>query len=297
MGLMSKQTSAQMVEYVQCSYDVEHFFAAHIRVRDKTGEYKHPDHFENQKLMLKDLDDPDHSNLFIKYRQAGGTTTVLSWLLHKALFTPNFGIIIGADRLNQATEMLSVIRGMHNGLPEHLQQVYETNSKSRIRFSNGSTIQVTAVTRDGVRGFGPDIIFIDEINWCRNIDDFLTAALGALQAGGKIIAMTTPGNQDGIIKRLQQNTKVKTRVLHWFNDPRFSQNLRWEKTFLGFHGAVIGNEVLHEQSKYYWPKLLQAGYAPHSDWTDEMRKNYYPDNDWFDNHIASDYYLPKQKEA
>ena len=91
------------------------------------------------------------------------TTTSAAFLLWKAMFTPDFQILITANKYNQAMEIMDRIRFMYENMEEYnwLRAGIVEYNKGTITFDNGSKITSRATSRDSARGLSISLLFCD----------------------------------------------------------------------------------------------------------------------------------------
>lgn len=293
MGLEKQATHAQMVEYVRCYGDVEYFIKNYVRVwRKETQDFGNYDLSSQLGLILDDLQKEGMCNNIIKARQIGASTLVHAFLAHRLMFKPESMISVGSNTLTFAIEhIMYEIRRIIEESPEYMQPGFQKGDNTKQRFSllNGSKIQALVIGPHGLKGYNPDILYIDELAWCQHAEQFYNSTLGMLGVRNKFITVTTPGKIDRNIELFSGNRTI-TRVHKWFFDERFNSNLRWEKIFLGFHKNVIGTEVLNNQDPRDYLKLVKDGYQPHSTWTDKTRPAYNND-ELYNQHLGARFYL------
>ena len=94
-------------------------------------------------------------------RQSGKSTTIVSYLLHYALFNPNCNIAILANKSSTARDILGRLQLAYENLPKWLQQGVINWNKGSIELENKSSI-VASTSSSAIRGGSYNIIFLDE---------------------------------------------------------------------------------------------------------------------------------------
>ena len=94
-------------------------------------------------------------------RQSGKSTTVISYLLHYALFNPNSNIALLANKSSTARDILSRLQLAYENLPKWMQQGVINWNKGNIELENKSTI-VAMQLLQVQSGGSYNIIFLDE---------------------------------------------------------------------------------------------------------------------------------------
>lgn len=116
----------------------------------QTVTIQHPVHgpipfrpFDYQTTMLQHVEDNPLSALVIA-RQMGSTTGLMAWALWTAAARPGSKIVIMSNALCPAIESLDRARYMLETGPAAVPYV-RLNTKSRVEFNNGSSIEATAL--------------------------------------------------------------------------------------------------------------------------------------------------------
>ena len=95
-------------------------------------------------------------------RQSGKSTTMISYLLHYALFNPSVNIGILANKAATARDLLGRLQLAYEHLPKWLQQGVMSWNKGSLELENGSKILASSTSASAVRGGSYNIIFLDE---------------------------------------------------------------------------------------------------------------------------------------
>jgi hypothetical protein len=264
-------------EYLKCATDFEYFAEKYLTVWDKANKVNIPFIlFPHQKYTVWAYENHDEVAI-LKYRQGGMTTTTCGYLAWVLTFTPDVKVAVVADKLKLAIEQIfSMITKMMEGLPDWMRNNPDgSDTKAYKEFQNGAKLQAFAAGKDGVRGFSPDILFVDEAAYLEFGDDFFTAAQGSLSVGGKLILNSTPKGLDPVYYASidgSRNGKNKFYVveIYWYEDPRFIYNKKGEMDLVW----VKGNDKVNTNNKEEYEKLKKLGYKPTSSWYIEQCAKY-----------------------
>ncbi len=130
-------------------------------------------------------------------RQSGKSLCLTLICLYVALSSSNRRIAILAPSLRQSRAM---IRRASSFLPKLPKNALEGRAlKTKLEFSNGSTIEAYPNSPETVRGLTIDLLIIDEANYIeddRALYDAVVFALGT--TNGRFIATSTPGSRDSL---------------------------------------------------------------------------------------------------
>ena len=107
-------------------------------------------------------------------RQTGKSTTVVSYLLHYAIFNDSVNIgILGKQSSQQPRELLARLGNLYENLPKWMHKGILVWNKGNIELENGSKI-IASTSASAVRGMSFNILFLDEFAFVPNhiVDSF-----------------------------------------------------------------------------------------------------------------------------
>lgn len=150
-----------------------------------------------------EVDHPKHhyySNGILSHN----TTSAAVFLLWRAIFVPDQTILIAANKLSSALEIMQRIRYTYEELPDWLKAGAVTYNKGSIEFDNGSRIISRATTPDAGRGLSISLLYLDEFAFVkpRMAEDFWTSIQPTLSTGGACIITSTPNSDEDQFARL-----------------------------------------------------------------------------------------------
>jgi phage FluMu gp28-like protein len=130
-------------------------------------------------------------------RQSGKSLCLTLICLYVALSGSNRRIAILAPSLRQSRAM---IRRASSFLPKLPKNALEGRAlKTKLEFSNGSTIEAFPNSPETVRGLTLDLLIIDEANYIEDDRPLYDAVVFALATtDGRFIATSTPGTRDSL---------------------------------------------------------------------------------------------------
>jgi hypothetical protein len=193
----SSYTQASLVDLIRCTDDPFYFIHHFVKVQ-------HP---MRGALPLKlypfqvDLISAFHNNrnaIALTARQMGKTTCAAAYLLWKAMFTPDATILIAANKLVQALEIMDRIKYAYENLPDHIRAGITEYNKGTISFDNGSKIVSRATSSDAGRGLSITLLYLDEFAFVppNKANEFWTSIQPVLSTGGSCIITSTPKNDE-----------------------------------------------------------------------------------------------------
>ena len=120
-------------------------------------------------------------------RQTGKSTTVVSYLLHYAVFNDSVNIGILANKAATARELLSRLQTAYENLPKWMQQGIISWNKGSMELENGSKILAASTSASAVRGMSFNILFLDEFAFVPNhvADSFFASVYPTITSGKK----------------------------------------------------------------------------------------------------------------
>lgn len=138
--------------------------------------------------------DTDEHQYYANGFLSHNTTCAAAYLLWFATFRKQKTILIAANKLNQAVEILDRIKFSYERLPMWIKAGKLKFNERMVKFDNGSRIICRATTKDAGRGLSISLLYTDEFgiippNLSR---EFYTAIRPTLATGGKMIVTSTP---------------------------------------------------------------------------------------------------------
>lgn len=196
-------------ELMKCQEDIFHFVKYCTIVHVDKGKIPfHPYEFQ-ERFIEKTANNRFVAALYP--RQQGKTTTVAAVLLWYALFKEDQNIMVMANRLKGARNVLRRIQIMYEGLPTWMKVPVQEWAKTSIEFTNGSMISADATSGDSGRGESVSILYLDEFSMVnRNIQkEFMESVYPTITSGEntKVFITTTPKGFD-LFYRIWQNSKA-----------------------------------------------------------------------------------------
>ena len=219
-------TEEQIIEFLKCKEDPVYFARNYIKIVSL-------DHglvpFEMYPFQEKLIDNfhKNRFNICKMPRQTGKSTTVVSYLLHYAVFNDNVNIAILANKASTARDLLGRLQLAYENLPSWMQQGIISWNKGSLELENGSKISSNSTSSSAVRGGSYNVIFLDEFAFIPNhiADDFFASVYPTISSGQstKVIIVSTPRGMNHFYRMWHdaergKNEYVPTDV-HWSEVP------------------------------------------------------------------------------
>jgi len=228
-------TQEQILEFVKCKEDPVYFANNYIKIvsLDEGLTQFHPYHF--QERLINNFHN-NRFNICKMPRQTGKSTTVVSYLLHYAVFNDSVNIGILANKAATARELLGRLQTAYENLPKWMQQGIIAWNKGSLELENGSKILAASTSASAVRGMSFNILFLDEFAFVPNhvADSFFASVYPTITSGKntKVIIVSTPHGMNHFYRmwhdaEKQKNEYIPTDV-HWSEVP--GRDEKWKET-------------------------------------------------------------------
>jgi len=219
-------TQEQILEFVKCKEDPVYFANNYIKIvsLDEGLTQFHPYHFQ-ERLITRFHE--NRFNICKMPRQTGKSTTVVSYLLHYAVFNDSVNIGILANKAATARELLSRLQTAYENLPKWMQQGIISWNKGSLELENGSKILAASTSASAVRGMSFNILFLDEFAFVPNhiADSFFASVYPTITSGKntKVIVVSTPHGMNHFYRMWHDAEKGKNEYVptdvHWSEVP------------------------------------------------------------------------------
>ena len=219
-------TQEQILEFVKCKEDPVYFANNYIKIvsLDEGLTQFHPYHF--QEKLINNFHD-NRFNICKMPRQTGKSTTVVSYLLHYAVFNDSVNIGILANKAATARELLGRLQTAYENLPKWMQQGIVAWTKGSLELENGSKILAASTSASAVRGMSFNILFLDEFAFVPNhvADSFFASVYPTITSGKntKVIIVSTPHGMNHFYRMWHDAERKKNEYIptdvHWSEVP------------------------------------------------------------------------------
>ena len=228
-------TEEQIIEFLKCKEDPVYFANNYIKIvsLDEGLTQFHP--YDFQEKLINNFHN-NRFNICKMPRQTGKSTTVVSYLLHYAIFNDSVNIGILANKAATARELLDRLQTAYENLPKWMQQGIISWNKGSMELENGSKILAASTSASAVRGMSFNILFLDEFAFVPNhvADSFFASVYPTITSGKntKVIIVSTPHGMNHFYRmwhdaEKERNEYVTTEV-HWSEVP--GRDAKWKET-------------------------------------------------------------------
>jgi len=188
-------TKKQVEEYIRCKEDPIYFVKNHVKIVSLDEGLVPFKMWDFQEDIITKFH-KSRFNIAKLPRQTGKSTTVVSYLLHYALFNDNVNIGILANKASTARDLLGRLQTAYENLPKWIQQGVISWNKGSMELENGSKILAASTSASAVRGMSFNIIFLDEFAFVPNhiAESFFSSVYPTITSGQstKVIIISTP---------------------------------------------------------------------------------------------------------
>ena len=228
-------TEEQVIEFLRCKEDPVYFAHKYIKIvsLDEGLTQFHP--YDFQEKLIHNFHD-NRFNICKMPRQTGKSTTVISYLLHYAVFNDSVNIGILANKAATARELLQRLQTAYENLPKWMQQGIVSWNKGSMELENGSKILAASTSASAVRGMSFNILFLDEFAFVPNhvADSFFASVYPTITSGKntKVIIVSTPHGMNHFYRMWHDAEKGKSEYIptdvHWSEVP--GRDDQWKST-------------------------------------------------------------------
>ena len=168
--------------------------------------------YPKQQDLLRALVNNDRS-IVLASRQVGKTTCYTVFCMWLATLFPEKKIMICANKLQTAIEIMDRMRIAYEYLPSWIKPGILVYNKAEMTFSNMSSIRAFATSSSASRGFSGQILVVDELAFIpKNVaDQFFASVMPVVSSAknSKVIVVSTPNGTSGLYYDLwcQANSK------------------------------------------------------------------------------------------
>ena len=219
-------TKEQVAEFIKCKKDPVYFAAKYVKIVSLDEGLVPFNMYKFQKKLIRNFHN-NRFNICKMPRQTGKSTTVVSFLLHYAVFNDNVNIGILANKAATARELLGRLQTAYENLPKWMQQGIIAWNKGSLELENGSKILAASTSASAVRGMSFNIIFLDEFAFVPNhiADSFFASVYPTITSGKstKVIIISTPQGMNHFYKMWTDAVNGKNgytfHEVHWSQVP------------------------------------------------------------------------------
>jgi len=219
-------TQDQILEFIKCKEDPVYFTQNYIQIVTLDHGLQPFKMYPFQQKLIQNFHD-HRFNICKMPRQTGKSTTVVSFLLHYAVFNDSVNIGILANKAATARELLGRLQIAYENLPKWMQQGILSWNRGSLELENGSKILAASTSASAVRGMSFNILFLDEFAFVPNhiADSFFASVYPTITSGKstKVIIVSTPHGMNHFYRMWHdaergKNEYVPTDV-HWSEVP------------------------------------------------------------------------------
>ena len=219
-------TQENIEEFIKCKDDPVYFARNYLKIVSLDEGLVNFNLYPFQEKLVRNFHE-NRFNICKMPRQTGKSTTVVSYLLHYAVFNDNVNIAILANKASTARDLLGRLQLAYENLPKWMQQGVLVWNKGSLELENGSKILAASTSASAVRGGSYNVIFLDEFAFIPNhiADQFFASVYPTISSGQKtkVIVVSTPRGMNHFYRMWHdaergKNEYIPTEV-HWSEVP------------------------------------------------------------------------------
>ena len=219
-------TEENVIEFMKCKNDPVYFAKQYIKIVSLDEGLVPFNLYPFQEKLVRNFHE-NRFNICKMPRQTGKSTTVVSYLLHYAIFNDSVNIGILANKAKIAMDLLGRLQTAYENLPKWMQQGIIAWNKGSLELDNGSKILAASTSASAVRGMSFNILFLDEFAFVPNhvADDFFASVYPTISSGTqtKVIIVSTPRGMNHFYRMWHDAERGKNEYkptdVHWSEVP------------------------------------------------------------------------------
>ena len=219
-------TEENVIEFMRCKNDPVYFAKKYIKIVSLDEGLVPFNLYPFQEKLVRNFHE-NRFNICKMPRQTGKSTTVVSYLLHYAIFNDSVNIGILANKAKIAMDLLGRLQTAYENLPKWMQQGIIAWNKGSLELDNGSKILAASTSASAVRGMSFNILFLDEFAFVPNhvADDFFASVYPTISSGTqtKVIIVSTPRGMNHFYRMWHDAERGKNEYkptdVHWSEVP------------------------------------------------------------------------------
>ena len=227
-------SAKQIEEFLKCKNDPVYFAQKYVKIVSLDEGLVPFKPYKFQEKLIKRFH-KNRFNICKMPRQTGKSTTVVSYLLHYAVFNDSVNIGILANKAATARELLGRLQTAYENLPKWMQQGVLVWNRGSLELENGSKILAASTSASAVRGMSFNILFLDEFAFVPNhiADSFFASVYPTITSGKstKVIIVSTPHGMNHFYRLWHDAERGKNEYtptdVHWSEVP--GRNAKWKR--------------------------------------------------------------------
>lgn len=237
-GVVQPWTPFVISEWDRCRSDPDYFCRTYIKVIKPGHGLIDYEPYPYQIKMMESFE-KNRFNIVLACRQSGKSVGFIGYVAWLCLFSDNAEhIVIAANKLSTAKEMLTRIQRAIENLPFFLQHGCIEYNKTSITFDTDTKIEAIAASSDGARGKSASLMICDEFAFVKGDSEFYESNYPLISSdpAARMIIVSTPNGinnefyriWDGAVKK--RNTFNPIRV-DWWDVP--GRDEAWKEETMG----------------------------------------------------------------
>ena len=186
--------------------------------------------FSYQEDLVKSYGE-NRFNIILKARQLGISEITASYAAWLILFHRDKNVLVMATKVDTAKNIISKVKTAIQYIPKWLMLgEMTTDNKLSVELTNGSVMKAIATSHDAGRSEALSLLIVDEAAHIKGFDELWTGLLPTVQAGGRIIMMSTPNGVGNVFHHVYSQAEAEQNEFHptklmWWEHPEHIEGL------------------------------------------------------------------------
>lgn len=216
--------STLKTEIITCGREPLYFINKYVRIKHPVLGLIPFKTFPYQDALVKDYL-VSRFNVVLKARQLGISEITAAYAAWMMLFHRDKNILVIATKAETAKNMIKKIRTALTKIPKWLMLAdIMVDNRMSIELSNGSVAKAIASSEDAGRSEALSLLIVDEGAFIKGMDELWTGLLPTVQAGGRVIVLSTPNGVGNVFHKIYTESvagtnEFKSTMLMWWEHP------------------------------------------------------------------------------
>lgn len=209
-------------EIRKCATDFDYFCKKYVKIVNKKGKLVALRPNQAQAVLGAAFDRAPHSaNIYnLKARKLGSSTYTAARFFHRALFTPNYSVMVVAHKVSSAKDIFRIYKRFYEHLPEFLQLGLRGKSADTMEFSHGSRIMCTTANSDSARGSTSQALHLSEFAFYSDLPNTMASIMGSVPDSAIVVRETTANGLNDAHRLWVDQDGYEKLFMPWTIDPK-----------------------------------------------------------------------------
>lgn len=215
-------------EIIACGRDPAYFIQKYVKIRHPVRGIIPFSIFDYQRDLVEAYRS-HRFNVILKARQMGISEITAAYAAWLMLFHRDKNILVIATKAEVAKNLVKKVKLALTKIPKWLTLAdIVVDNRMSLELNNGSVIKAIASSGDAGRSEALSLLIVDEAAFIDNMEDIWTGLFPTVQAGGRVIVLSTPNGVGNIFHKLYTDAEAgnndfhATKLIWWLHPERVS---------------------------------------------------------------------------